>query len=39
MQKVLIVISHADDAAAQEATNACKHLAQRGISCVFDKED
>ena len=39
MQRVLIVISHADDAAAQEATNACKHLAQRGISCVFDKED
>ena len=39
MQKVLIVISHADDAAAQEATNACKHLAHRGISCVFDKED
>ena len=39
MQKVLIVISHADDAAAQEATNACKHLAQRGIVCVFDKED
>jgi len=39
MQKVLIVISHADDAAAQEATNACKHLAQRGISCAFDKED
>jgi len=34
MQRVLIVISHADD-----ATNACKHLAQRGISCVFDKED
>jgi len=39
MQKVLIVISHADDAAAQEATNACKHLAQRGIACVFDKDD
>ena len=39
MQRVLIVISHADDSAAQEATNACKHLAQRGISCVFDKED
>ncbi|MFY0670900.1 MAG: NAD kinase [Aquiluna sp.] len=39
MQRVLIVISHADDAAAQEATNACKHLAQRGIACVFDKED
>ncbi|MDA9916147.1 NAD kinase [bacterium] len=39
MQRVLIVISHADDAAAQEATNACKHLAQRGISCVFDTED
>ena len=39
MQRVLIVISHADDAAAQEATNACKHLAQRGIACVFDKDD
>ena len=39
MQKVLIVISHADDAAAQEATNACKHLAQRGIACVFDNDD
>jgi len=39
MQRVLIVISHADDAAAQEATNACKHLAQRSIACVFDKED
>ena len=39
MHKVLIVISHADDAAAQEATNACKHLAQRGIACVFDKDD
>jgi len=35
----LIVISHADDSAAQEATNACKHLAQRGIACVFDKDD
>ena len=39
MQRVLIVISHADDSAAQEATNACKHLAQRGIACVFDKDD
>ena len=39
MQRVLIVISHADNAAAQEATNACKHLAQRGIACVFDKDD
>ena len=39
MQRVLIVISHADDAAAQEATNACKHLAQRGIACAFDKDD
>ena len=39
MHRVLIVISHADDAAAQEATNACKHLAQRGIACVFDKDD
>jgi NAD+ kinase len=39
MQRVLIVISHADDAAAQEATNACKHLAQQGIACVFDKDD
>ena len=39
MQRVLIVISHADDAAAQEATNACKHLAQRGIACVLDKDD
>ena len=39
MQRVLIVISHADDAAAQEATNACAHLAQRGIACVFDKDD
>ena len=39
MQRVLIVISHADDAAAQEATNACKHLAQRGIACVFDRDD
>ena len=39
MQRVLIVISHADDAAAQEATNACKHLAQRGIARVFDKDD
>ena len=39
MQRVLIVISHADDAAAQEATNACKHLAQRGIACVFDNDD
>ena len=39
MQRVLIVISHADDAAAQEATNVCKHLAQRGIACVFDKDD
>ena len=39
MHRVLIVISHADDAAAQEATNACKHLTQRGIACVFDKDD
>jgi len=39
MQRVLIVISHADNAAAQEATNACKHLAQRGIACVFDQDD
>ena len=39
MQRVVIVISHADNAAAQEATNACKHLAQRGIACVFDKDD
>jgi len=39
MHRVLIVISHADDAAAQEATNACKHLAQRGIACVFDNDD
>jgi len=39
MQRVLIVISHADDAAAQEATSACMHLAQRGIACVLDKDD
>lgn len=39
MQRVLIVISHADDSAAREATLACKHLAKRGIACVFDSED
>ena len=39
MQRVLIVISHADDAAADEARLACEHLANRGIACVFDKED
>lgn len=39
MQRVLIVISHADDTAALEARLACKHLATRGIACVFDSED
>ncbi len=39
MQRVLIVISHADDAAAQEATNAGMHLDKIGIACVFVKDD
>ena len=39
MDKVLIVISHADDSAAHEAELACQHLAKQGISCLFDKED
>ena len=39
IERVLIAFSHADDASAQEATNACEHLAQRGIACVFAKDD